>query len=128
MGIKADAETYFDWESVTDPSGVTYTLQIASSEDFSQEFMVLEKTGLTESEYTLTSEERLDSVSEDAPYYWRVKAVDGASNESGWTGTGAFYVGIKFGIPQPIIYLIIGICAVLLAGFTFWLGRKTAYY
>ncbi len=128
MGIKADAQAYFDWEDVTDPSGVTYTLQIASSEDFSEEFMVLEKTGLTESEYTLTSEERLDSVSEDAPYYWHVKAIDGALNESSWTGTGTFYVGFTFRISQPIIYLIIGICAVLLAGFTFWLGRKTAYY
>ncbi len=128
MNIKAPAEAYFDWEDVTDPSGVTYTLQIATSNSFSPDSIVLEKAGLTQSEYTLTREERLNSVSKDAPYYWHIKAIDGASNESDWTGTGAFYVGLSFGISQPVIYVIIGICAVLLAVFAFWMGRKTAYY
>ncbi len=128
MNIKAEAETYFDWEDVTDPSDVTYTLQIATSEDFAKGSIVLEKTGLTQSEYTITEEEKLQSVSKESSYYWHVKAIDGAFNESQWSGTGAFYVGFSLALPQPLIYTIFGIGALLLGMFGFWLGRKTAYY
>ena len=128
MNIQSEAEVYFDWEDVTDPSGVTYTLQIATDENFSVASIVLEKTGLIQSEYTIKNEERLQSVSSEAPYYWHVKAIDGASNESQWSGTGVFYVGFSFGLSQPIIYTIIGVGALVLILFAFWLGRKTAYY
>jgi len=123
MDIQAEPETYFDWEDVTDPSGVTYTLQIATASDFSQDSIVLEKAGLTQSEYTIPTEGRLQSVSKEAPYYWHVKAVDGASNESQWTGTGKYYVGFSGSLPQYVIYIIIGVCALLFSIFTFWLGR-----
>ncbi len=125
MNIKAKSQTYFDWEDVTDPSGVTYTLQIATSASFSQATIILEKTGLDQSEYTLTKEERLKTVKKDSPYYWHVKAVDGASNESRWSGAGSFYVGIY--ISQTVIYILIGVGALLFAVFAFWLGRRTAY-
>ncbi|MFC1933090.1 IPT/TIG domain-containing protein [Chloroflexota bacterium] len=116
-------------KEVTDASPpITYTLQIATSEDFSEDSIVLEKTGLTESECTLDKEERLESVDEESPYYWHVKAVDGAANEGPWTGTGRFYVGFSFGLSQTVIYILIGIGALLLGIFGFWLGRKTAYY
>ena len=128
MDIQAESETYFDWEDITDPSGVTYTLQIATANDFSQASIVLEKTGITQSEYTIPREDRLQSVSKDAPYYWHVKAVDGASNESQWSGTGRFYIGFSVGLPQHVIYIIIGVSALVFSIFTFWLGRKTAYY
>ncbi|MFC2025423.1 IPT/TIG domain-containing protein [Chloroflexota bacterium] len=128
MDIKAKAQAYFDWEDVTDPSGVTYTLQIATDESFTENSMVLEKVGIILSEYTLSKEEKLESVSKEAPYYWRVKAVDGASNESQWTGTGAFYVGFSLGLHQGIIYTLFGVGTFLIGIFGFWLGRKTAYY
>jgi len=127
MGSKAEAEAYFDWEDVTDPSGVTYTLQIASDEDFTS--IVLEKKDLTDSEYTITEGEKLKPVSEKAPYYWRVKAIDGASNESEWSGTGSFYVGVALAlaIPQWAIYTLFGVGGLLLGFLGFWVGRKTAY-
>ena len=128
MDIQAESETYFDWEDITDPSGVTYTLQIATANDFSQASIVLEKTGITQSEYTIPRDDRLQSVSKEAPYYWHVKAVDGASNESQWSGTGRFYIGFSVGLPQHVIYIIIGVSALVFSIFTFWLGRKTAYY
>lgn len=127
----------FDWRGdASDPSKevsddslpITYTLQIATEEDFSENSIVLEKIGLTQSEYTITEEEKLESVSKDAPYYWRVRAIDGASNESQWSGIGSFYVGSVWALSQRTIYVIIGIGALLLAVFGFWLGRKTAYY
>jgi len=71
----------------------TYTLQVATSEDFYSASMVLEKAELTSSEYTLSESEELEPRSKEEPYYWRVKAVDGASNESAWSGERAFYVG-----------------------------------
>ncbi len=127
----------FDWcgddtdltiEVTDDSLPITYTLQIATDDQFTTESIVLEKTGLTESEYTLTSEERLDSVEKENPYYWRVKAIDGASNETEWTGIGSFYVGFSFDMPTWLIYTLFGLGAVLLGVFGFWLGRRTAYY
>jgi len=128
MDSKASAEAHFDWEDVTDLSlPVTYTLQIATDDQFTTTSILLEKTGLTESEYTLTSEESLASVERENPYYWRVRAIDGASNESGWTGTGSFYVGFSFDMPTWLIYTLFGLGAVLLGVLGFWLGRRTAY-
>ncbi len=128
MGVKASSQTFFDWEDATDPSDVTYTLQIATDADFSEDSIALEKSGLTLSEYTITKEERLKSVSKDTPYYWHVRAVDGASNEGLWSGTGTFYVGFQFSIPQPVIYTLCGIGALLFGIIGFLLGRRTVDY
>jgi hypothetical protein len=122
-GTKAKSLATFDWSTVTDPSGVTYTLQIATDTAFTE--LVLEKKLLTESEYTLTKAEKLESVSQETPYYWRVKAIDGASNESAWSDAGSFYVGF-FLSQQTIIYIIIGIGAVILILLAFWLGQRRA--
>jgi len=123
VGEKAKSRTYFDWEDVDDPSRpVTYTLQIASDADFTT--MVLDKTGLTTSAYTLT-EEKLKSTSAEAPYYWRLRAVDAASNESQWTTPRSFYVGVSF--PQWVIYFLFGLVALLFGVIGFWLGRRSAY-
>ena len=123
---EAEAEVYFDWEKVDDPSGVVYTLQVASDTDFAA--IVLEKEGLTSSDYFTTEAEGLQPTAKGAPYYWRVKAIDGASNESEWSAPMSFYVGSVFALPNWALYTLIGI-GVLLVGFlTFWIGRRTAYY
>jgi len=126
-GMKAKSEAYFDWEDVEDVSGVTYTLQIASDADFTT--IVQEKTGLTSSEYTLLEEEKLESVSKDEPYYWRVKAIDGASNESQWSEAWSFSTGFQW--PDFVgwpLYTTIGVGGLILFILGFWLGRRTAYY
>ena len=128
MGVKTESQPYFDWEDVTDPSGVTYALQVATDEEFTTESMVLEKTDLTESEYTLTKEERLESTSKEAPYYWRVRAVDGASNMSGWSGTGSFHVGFTFQLTGWVLYTLIGIVGLLLLAFVYLMGKRRATY
>ena len=125
---KAEAEAYFDWEDVDDPSGVTYTLQIATDENFTEGSIVLEKKGLTESEYTITKKEKLESTKKEAPYYWRVKAIDGAANESAWSTLGSFYVGFVLALPDWAKYTLMGVVAVLIGLLGFWLGRRTAYY
>ena len=129
MGVRTSAETQFDWEDVTDQSGVTYTLQIATKEDFARDSIVVEKAGLTSSEYTITKQEQLKSLPQKAPYYWHVKAVDGASNESGWSGVGTFFTGFALAISQQVItYILIGVGALLLVGLVFWLGRRSVFY
>jgi hypothetical protein len=122
-GTKAKAQAVFDWAAVTDPSDVTYTLQVATDAEFTK--IVLEKKVLTQSEYTLTKDEKLESVSKKTPYYWRVKAIDGASNESAWSSAGSFYVGFTF-TQATLLYIIIGIAAVIFILLAFWLGKRSA--
>jgi len=103
---------------------------------------VLEKTKLTKSEYILSAVEKLEPLGAEEPYYWRIRAVDGAANESKWTGAGEFYIiaaiedegegegvgigGIKF--PPWATYALGGFGALLIGIFGFWLGRRTGYY
>jgi hypothetical protein len=130
MGVKAKQPVYFDWADVTDPSGVTYTLQIATDENFTS--VVLEKTDLANSGYTITVAEKLEKRSKEAPYYWRVKATDSAYNESGWTGAGTFYVGgFSFGgisTPDWMIHLWWGLGAAGVGLGGYFMGKRRAYY
>jgi len=124
---ETEATAFFDWEDVTSLSPpVTYRLQVASDENFSS--IVLEKDGLAGSEYTMTEEEKLAAVKKEVPYYWRVKAVDGAANESEWATPWSFYVGFAFALPAWAMYLLIGIGALLVGFVAFLVGRRTAYY
>ena len=76
------------WQTVEDSSGVRYTLQIATDLDFDE--LILEKAGLERPRYTLADHEKLPR----GDYFWRVKAVDKASNESGWSGVHELRSGI----------------------------------
>ncbi len=121
-----EAEAYFDWTDVTDPSGITYIFQIGTDVDFAT--IVLEGSGLTDSEYTLTKEEKLKLTEKEA-YYWRVKAVDGAFNESEWTSPGLFYVGFsRTSIPSWALYIWIGLGTLLLAILGFWVRRRATHH
>ncbi len=117
-----EAEASFDWEDVEDPSGVTYTLNIASDEDFTS--VMLERKGLTESEYTISGEEKLAPTKKDAPYYWRVRAVDGASNGSEWTDPVPFYVKTRFTLSGGAKNALIGAGVAGAVFLGFWLGRR----
>ncbi len=79
LGILGGIKPALKWASVTDPSEVTYALQLDTSPDFSQP--ILEREDILGNHYTLTAAEALPR----GEYYWRVKAVDGASNESPWS-------------------------------------------
>ncbi|MGD9143187.1 MAG: hypothetical protein PVG61_05005 [Dehalococcoidia bacterium] len=83
------SRAYFDWKSVSDMSGVTYDLVIASDASFSS--VVLTRENLVDSEYTLDNEDNLPPGG-SSPYYWRVRAVDLASNAGDWSPPGIFYV------------------------------------
>lgn len=86
FGGVGPARITFAWSPVEDPSGVTYTLELSRSPDFAG--IMMRKDGLTENEYTLKPEEALSN----AEYFWRVKAVDGAMNESRWSDSQSIQV------------------------------------
>ncbi len=124
---KAEVQSLFDWGDITDPSGVIYSFQIATTQDFSQGSIVVDKTGLAQSQYTIPEAEKLPESEKDQPYYWRVKAIDGASNESGWSAPRAFSVGSAFELPDWVLYTLIGIGGVALFFVGYFIGRRTAY-
>jgi hypothetical protein len=95
------AKAYLDWQDVTDLSlPVTYDLQVASDQNFSS--LVLYKKGLTDSEYTLSEDEVLSAIRQEAHYYWRIKAIDSASNASEWSAPWSFYISAP---PVPVLLL-----------------------
>ncbi len=125
IGEKSDSEAIFDWDDVDDDSEpVTYDLQIATSASFTLTSILVDKEGLTESEYALTEEEKLDSTSEDEPYYWRVRAVDAASNEGAWSDASTFYVGFTFEFAGWVVYVTMAVIAVAFFFLGWWLGRR----
>ncbi len=127
-GIKAKPQVIFDWNDVDDPSGVAYNLEIGTSQGFTPESMVLRRTELKESGYTLSEEEQLKSAKQEKPYYWRVRAIDGASNESQWTEPRPFYVASTFELTGWVLYTLIGFAGLLiLLIIGFLLSRRMAY-
>ena len=121
-----EAEGLFDWEEVSDPSGVTYVLQVAGDSDFAS--VVLERGELADSEYILSEKERIRLAERQTPYYWRVKAVDGTCSESYWMISSPFYVGSPQGAPLPgwMKYLWIGVGCGLAAYFITRAWKKHA--
>lgn len=106
----------FDWSDVTDPSGVSYTLQVATNPQFSS--LLLSKEGLTHSQYALTDGEALGR----GTYYWRVKAVDGASNESSWSVAWSFDIVL---LPTwALMTVIIGSVALVAGTICYLLLRR----
>jgi IPT/TIG domain. len=121
LGFIGKQAATFEWEEVTDDSGVSYKLQIASDKDFVS--LVVPGIGsLTEASYTLPEEQALPYGS----YYWRVKVVDGAMNDSGWTGSYSFKSGI---LPLWAGIAIIALIVVLIGVLVYVFGvRRRGYY
>jgi hypothetical protein len=102
VGFFDRAAPTFKWSDVSDPSGVYYSLEVSSQSDFAT--TVLSKEDLAGAEYTLTDDEALLR----GKYYWRVKAVDGADNDSGWTTPTL----VKIGIMPLWAFILIAVVAI----------------
>jgi hypothetical protein len=123
---KASSKAEFDWTDVSDTSlPVSYELQVATNGQFTADSIVVYKIGLTTSTYTLSDEDELESTSEDAPYYWRVRAKDAASNPSTWSSGVRFTVGGSFHMPGWLTYTLIAIGAIFIFFLGLWLGRRS---
>ncbi len=129
MGVKAKTPVIFDWENVTVAvAPVSYTLQVATDDKFTQSSIVLERTDLASSEYVTTEAESLELAARETAYYWRVRAIDAAENEGEWTGAGEFYVSRPFSVPKWAMYTMLGLGGLVLFILGYWMGRRTAYY
>ena len=76
FGIWGSKEVTFSWSEVADTSSITYNLEISRNVNFDQIKFGMQLTGLTQTIYSATLEPGV--------YYWRIKAIDGAGNESYW--------------------------------------------
>jgi len=107
IGLVGNTVVTFIWTAVEDPSGVDYTLEVSGNPEFTG--TVLRKDELTQTEYTLTDKEALP----DGSYYWRVRAVDGAGNEGGWTNGQLFRVGGEWWLFAAAFVVIIILALVI---------------
>jgi hypothetical protein len=112
VGLFDHVTPTFEWTDVSDPSGVYYSLQISSQSDFAT--TVLSKEDLVESKYTLTDDEALLR----GKYYWRIEAVDGAGNDSGWTTSILVNVGL---MPLWAFILIVVVAIAFIIRLVFFL-------
>ncbi|MBN1190204.1 MAG: IPT/TIG domain-containing protein [Dehalococcoidales bacterium] len=115
MGFTGNINPTLAWSKSTGSTDVTYTLQISNEPDFI--YPLIEKTDISATRYTLNRNETL----EFGEYYWRVKAVDSALNESEWS---RFYM-IKSGVISTgmlALYIVLGVL-VLTAALVFLVIR-----
>lgn len=80
-----DPTQSFDWDNVQG-EGVEYNFEVDTVDTFDSGNLIQE-TGLTSSEYTLSSSQSLGS---SGTHYWRVEALDSYENESGWSDVYQF--------------------------------------
>lgn len=114
------------WSAVSDPSGVTYDLEVAGDSTFNK--MFVEKRGLSSTKYTFTAAESARLNRGSAPCYWRVRAVDGAQNESEWTPASPFFVGFSWvNMPSWAEYTLGGLGIVILLVIYLFLRKRAAF-
>ena len=96
----------FKWEEVADPSGVTYTIEVGQNTKVWPPTAT--KTGLTNTTCAIKLE--------PGTYYWQVRAIDGAGNESDPTlSPYPFKVGLfsaLYLVAGSILFLIVFILIV----------------
>jgi len=117
-GTRFTKDARFLWEGVTDPSGVTYVIEVADDARFSRP--IISQSNLVQT-YLDVPDSAKTLPSKSDGYYWRVKAIDGASNVGVWSVTGLFYKGITMesvmsDMPAWTKFALIGIGLIL---FTF---------
>ena len=116
-GILGGFRPALSWRPVDDDSGVTYELQVATSLEFTNP--IVEKLGLVKPAYELTEQ---DALARGA-YHWRVRAVDGASNEAPWSDTFA----VKSGLIAPwlLALIMLGMIVAGGGGYFYFNSRRT---
>jgi hypothetical protein len=120
MGFMGRVTPTFEWSGVSDDSGVHYSLQIATSADFTASSVIVSATNLTGTSYTPTEALPLGN------YYWIVQAIDGAENESGWTVARSFRAGF---LPLwGFILIIVAIVVLIIALIRTLVRRRGIYY
>ncbi len=105
VGFMGDTKVPFKWTDVSDPSGVTYDLEVSDQSNFAK--TLVSRTKLNDIKYTLPEAEALPN----GEYYWHVRAVDGAGNTGAWSQTATIKVG--FMTVSTIIWIAVGVLALI---------------
>lgn len=106
VGFMGETKVTFKWGAVSDPSGVTYDIEVSDDSGFGRK--LISRSKLTSTSYTTSEAEALNN----GEYYWHVRAVDGATNKSDWSPTSMIKVG--FITMGTIIWLAAGIVGLLI--------------
>ena len=105
----------FEWDPVSDASGITYKFQLSQDPTFST--TMVEQSGLDSPTYTLDTTTTLASNGNKNTYYWRVVAVDGARNSSEPSDVRSFVIGSALSSFPPFLLFFVGaVSPVLLVG------------
>jgi len=119
FGMMGSQLVTFQWSPVSDPSGVTYTIEVGDNLEFFPLKPGMRRDGLASTSVTLEIPPGL--------HFWRVRAVDGAGNEGEWAMSPNFF---KVG-SISLWYLLVG-GAVILVVFIFlvraFVTRLRDYY
>ncbi len=106
VGLMGDTKVAFKWSDVSDPSGVSYEIEVSDQSNFIRK--IFSRSKLIDARYTLTEAEALPN----GEYFWHVRAVDGAGNASEWTPTTVVKVG--FMTTNTLIFIGVGIIVLLI--------------
>jgi len=125
-GTRFTKDARFLWESVTDPSGVTYTIEIADDSRFSQP--VISQANLSQTYLDVPDASKTLPGKSDG-YYWRVRATDGAGNVGTWSVIGSFYKGVTVesvmsDMPSWTKFALIGVGLILFAFMVIFIRRN----
>jgi len=117
LGTFVAEKPAFNWGPMFDVSGVTFTLEVSRDPGFAASVVV--KNDLAANSYQLAGDEKIGR----GYYYWRVKAVDGASNESGWSQVFTLKIGIlPVWMPMWMFIAFIVIGLGIIAGLVYLFG------
>jgi hypothetical protein len=105
VGIIGSSQVDFEWTQVFDPSGVYYTLEVSAHPSFSP--ILIRISDLTSPQYELAKGEALPY----GQYYWRVRAIDGASNASAWTNP--FLVKVSYMTFETFIIIVAALIIII---------------
>ena len=128
MGFTGKVTPTFQWRAVNDTSGIShYCLQIAKNEIFTDPFLSVGNIAAKPGEPTVSYELAKGDALGQGTYYWRVKAVDKASNEGEWSDTYSLRAG-KLPLWAFIGIIIVGVGVVGFLVYYFIIRKREAFY
>jgi hypothetical protein len=124
-GDRLVKDVHFEWTIVSDPSGVLYTCEIADDPKFTN--VIMSQANVAANYIDITEDSKM-LPGKDKPYFWRVKAVDRASNESQWSLVSSLYKGhniytIIGNMPEWVKWILILLGLGLFGFMFFWIGH-----
>ena len=128
MGFTGKVTPTFQWSAVNDTSGIShYCLQIAKNEIFTNLFLSVGDIAAKPGEPTVSYELAKRDALGQGTYYWRVRAVDKASNEGRWSTTYSLRAG-KLPLWAFIGIIIVGVGVIGFLSYYFIVRKREAYY